>query len=271
MIWRCPNCQQPLIQPQTSQLRCAAGHCFDVARQGYANLLLANQKKSKAPGDNTEMVNARRRFLEAGHYQFLVDCIGQLIEGASLPKGAFADLGCGEGYYLHQLTAQRAKFESNAYGIDISKEAIKKAAAKYKQANFAVASSYNIPLLDNSANIAISIFAPFSVTEVIRILQNNGMFVRVSPAAEHLNELKARLYPTANKHETPEPLEGLHLEERVDTRQLIKLESSQQIQDLLSMTPFHWHGDQEEKSRLIADEFFQVTAHFHLDVMVKRT
>ncbi|WNO11584.1 putative RNA methyltransferase [Teredinibacter sp. KSP-S5-2] len=271
MIWRCPNCQKPLSQPQTSQLRCEAGHCFDVAKQGYANLLLANQKKSKAPGDNAEMVVARRRFLEAGHYQFLVDRIHQLIDGASLPEAAFADLGCGEGYYLNQLTAQRAKFESSAYGIDISKEAIKKAASKYKLANFAVASSYNIPLLDESVNIAMSIFAPFSSAEVIRILKNDGKFIRVSPAAEHLNELKARLYPAANQHDIPEPIEGLHLEQRDDIRQLIKLESSQQIQDLLSMTPFNWHGDQEEKSRLIEEEFFQATAHFHLDVMVKRT
>lgn len=45
-----------------------AGHRFDRARQGYLNLLPVQHKNSRDPGDNLAMVEARRDFLNAGHY-----------------------------------------------------------------------------------------------------------------------------------------------------------------------------------------------------------
>ncbi|MFC6671418.1 putative RNA methyltransferase [Marinobacterium aestuariivivens] len=63
----CPVCREPLAQ-QARQLRCAGGHSFDQARQGYWNLLLVQRKRSKDPGDNAPMVQARRDFLDQGHY-----------------------------------------------------------------------------------------------------------------------------------------------------------------------------------------------------------
>ena len=61
----CPVCGAALA-PQGAAWRCVQGHCFDVARQGYVNLLTVTQKHSRHPGDTREMVAARRAFLDAG-------------------------------------------------------------------------------------------------------------------------------------------------------------------------------------------------------------
>ena len=56
------------LEFQEKQLVCENGHVFDVARQGYVNLLPVQHKRSKHPGDSKEMVLARTRFLNLGNY-----------------------------------------------------------------------------------------------------------------------------------------------------------------------------------------------------------
>ena len=51
----CPICQLPLFCEGRS-LRCGRNHSFDVARQGYVNLLPVQQKRSLHPGDTREQV-----------------------------------------------------------------------------------------------------------------------------------------------------------------------------------------------------------------------
>ena len=41
----CPVCGAALA-PQGAAWRCVQGHCFDVARQGYVNLLTVTQKQN---------------------------------------------------------------------------------------------------------------------------------------------------------------------------------------------------------------------------------
>ena len=41
----CPVCGAAL-EPQGTAWRCAQGHCFDVARRGYVNLLTVTQKQN---------------------------------------------------------------------------------------------------------------------------------------------------------------------------------------------------------------------------------
>ena len=63
----CPLCGQTLATG-ASPWRCPNGHCFDVARQGYVNLLPVQQKHARHPGDTPAQVAARKRFLDAGFY-----------------------------------------------------------------------------------------------------------------------------------------------------------------------------------------------------------
>jgi len=68
----CPNCKSALHRSD-KVLICENGHSFDVAKEGYVNLLLANRKKSLNPGDNKIMMNAREAFLSIGFYDFLME------------------------------------------------------------------------------------------------------------------------------------------------------------------------------------------------------
>ncbi len=124
-------------------------HSFDVARQGYVNLLPVQKKKSKHPGDSQESILARQRFLQAGFYQPLQTCIAELIAKhftqplteqvteQKIQQRCWLDVGCGEGYYSQQI-AERLNLEQKVaettdtaskninplIAIDISKPAV---------------------------------------------------------------------------------------------------------------------------------------------------
>lgn len=99
MTFCCPLCHAPLAQTDKSYA-CPQGHRFDMAKEGYVNLLPVQHKRSRDPGDSAEMMQARRAFLDAGHYQPLRDAVAAKL-AALLPAGATSvlDIGCGEGYY----------------------------------------------------------------------------------------------------------------------------------------------------------------------------
>ncbi|MEV1074485.1 putative RNA methyltransferase [Micromonospora parva] len=68
---RCPVCGEPLAETTAGTaraLRCPRRHSFDIARQGYVNLLAG---RAPHAGDTAEMVAARADFLAAGHYDVI--------------------------------------------------------------------------------------------------------------------------------------------------------------------------------------------------------
>ncbi|KAB8190301.1 23S rRNA methyltransferase [Nonomuraea phyllanthi] len=72
----CPVCRAGFRLDATA-LRCARGHAFDVARQGYVSLLVGNKPPGTA--DSPQMVDARARFLDAGHYAPLQDAVAETV------------------------------------------------------------------------------------------------------------------------------------------------------------------------------------------------
>ena len=202
-MYQCPLCHLPLtlqqsqaLTPQPKSYTCANRHQFDCAKEGYVNLLPVQHKKSKDPGDNVEMMQARRQFLEAGHYQQLATAMLSML-AKQLPQTAtILDIGCGEGWYTQQLT----KLSSAVYGLDISKAAIRYAAKKYPHVHCCVASSYQLPFADASFDAILRIYAPSSAAEMQRILKPNGWLCTVTPAPQHLVELKAKVYRDVRLH-----------------------------------------------------------------------
>ena len=59
MCFCCPLCGGPLAR-QEHRAVCPQGHSFDVARQGYVNLLTVGRKHSRQPGDSPTQLAARR-------------------------------------------------------------------------------------------------------------------------------------------------------------------------------------------------------------------
>src|SRR5216683_808592 len=126
----CPTCGSAFelreIQPPASALRCASGHSFDIARQGYVNLLPGGAKPGTA--DTAEMVEARHAFLSAGHFAPLARLIGDLAVSAAPAAGCVLDAGVGTGYYLRAVLDRRPAPDSAGLAMDISARALRRAA-----------------------------------------------------------------------------------------------------------------------------------------------
>lgn len=266
MSWVCPGCKQPLMLNERTY-RCENGHCFDLAKQGYVNLLLAQNKSSLSPGDSAEMVEARRSFLGTGHYDHLVKALNDRV-GPESNINTLLDLGCGEGYYSGSIKhGLSSDFE--CYGIDISKEAIRRAAGKYKSMQFAVASAFDIPLGSKTVDAVLCVFAPLSAEEVERVLKPNGVLIRVTPGARHLNELKSCLYDQVNTHEAAEPPRGFLSAHTETISKKILLTDNQQVRSLLTMTPFYWASSSERKQQLLGEQNLEVQTEFVVEKFLK--
>lgn len=189
----CPICQETL-DSQHSTLRCPRGHAFDRAKEGYVNLLPAHAKRSKHPGDDKAMLQARRRFLNAGHYQPLMELLDQFDH-----RGNGLDLGCGDGWYSKGLGC-------NA-GVDISKDAIKMAAkaSKGSDIQWVVASSAHLPFAANQFDWVLSVFAPLYPEAVRAVTRPQARVLWVGPAPNHLNELQSLIYDAPQPHTTQAP------------------------------------------------------------------
>jgi 23S rRNA (guanine745-N1)-methyltransferase len=256
-IWQCPVCKA-LLAPQLGSWRCANNHSFDSAKEGYINLLLPQHKNSQAPGDSKEMISARRSFLSSGAYEPLAQKLSELIhhhivrnEANEAP--ALLDAGCGEAYYsgfIKRLWQGQGE-DLQVSGIDISKPAVQKAAKANPQAQYAVASTYNIPISDGSVQAVLQIFSPSSTKEVQRILASNGIWITVNPAQQHLFELKEYVYQTVQEHQIDEQVpEGFTLLESIRLTFKCELATKAQRESLLLMTPFYWRISDENKTRL---------------------
>lgn len=263
LLWVCPLCRQPL-QESRGSLRCCAGHCFDFAREGYVNLMPVNRKQSREPGDSQEMVAARRRVHEADLFRPLVDELVTALRLLLTPRATVLDLGCGEGYYSQGLL--RFLPETNLYGVDISKPAVRLAAKSCSGGQFAVASAFDVPLPSQSVGAVLSIFAPASADELRRLVQPEGLLVKVMPGPDHLWSLRERLYAAPRRHEpeTSAP-EGYQLIEQVNVRFEQAL-SQPLLQDLVAMTPYAHSGQRENKQALSALDALPVQADFLLHV-----
>ena len=184
MRYTCPVCGESL-EKRERQYACPNGHSFDIARQGYVNLLTVQQKHSLDPGDTRERVLSRRAFLDADIYAPIADALIAAAKkyGAS---GEILDVGCGEGYYCARLSHALGL---PLTGLDISKEAVRWAAGRYKDAGWLCATAAHIPVKDGSAGVLTSLFAVTLPEEFHRVLEENGLFLQVVLFPEKLGRL----------------------------------------------------------------------------------
>ncbi len=271
MAYQCPICQSELSETD-NRYQCKHNHQFDLAKEGYVNLVPANQKRSKNPGDNKDMMQARRRFLESGNYAPLAikvaEICQQFLNGSQY---RLLDIGCGEGYYTHQVQQGLSATEpkSVVYGLDISKVAVRYAAKRYPACLFSVASSHRLPFSNHSLDAILRIYAPCRAEELRRCTAEQGIVVTVTPAARHLYQLREKIYTQVRAHdETTEEMTGFELMHQEKLHYPMQLSGSQTL-DLLQMTPFAWKASEELKQSLQAADIFHCEADFMLRVYKK--
>jgi 23S rRNA (guanine745-N1)-methyltransferase len=228
-----------------------------VARQGYVNLLTVQQKHSLNPGDTREQVLSRREFLEAGFYAPIAETL--IAEAKNLGiTGQILDVGCGEGYYSAQLAAA---LNAELLGFDISKEAVRCAAGRHKNAQWLCASAAHLPLEDGCIGLVTSLFALTAAEEFSRVLRPDGAFIQVLAAEDHLLGLKGIIYPnlTHKEKQTVPNVPGFRLAESLPLRFTFTVEGPQ-VQNLLSMTPHVYRITKEGALRLQQTEILTDTA-----------
>lgn len=247
IIYKCPVCDKQLSKRDNSY-SCSEKHTYDIAKEGYVNLLLANQMRSKEPGDSKEMMIARSNFLNKGYFENLAGNLNNIIlshfEITQQNDYVVFDAGCGEGYYTDQIYKELAKKTGTprVWGMDISKEAIRFAAKRNKNIGFCVGSIFHLPILDKSVDCAVNIFAPFREEEFQRVLKQNGFIIKVTPGAKHLMGLKDALYdnPYENDDRIPE-ISMFEIVESINLKYEIHVDNSEDIVNMLKMTPYFWN------------------------------
>lgn len=262
--YTCPICQSPLALQQKT-FRCINMHAFDQAKEGYVNLLPVQHKHSKDPGDNKEMVSARRLFLESGFYQPLRDrLISLYVQHAKGFK--ILDAGCGEGYYTnaHYLDS------NEVYGVDIAKNAVKIAAKKYNNCHFSVASIAQLPFESGHFDWLYSVYAPIKTEEFSRLLNDAGFLLTVTPGPKHLWELKQLIYQTPNRHNVDkDQLEHFSLLSEENLNYQMTFESGNQALNLLAMTPFAFKSSDTLINTLTESKGFICQADFMIRLYQK--
>jgi 23S rRNA (guanine745-N1)-methyltransferase len=186
----CPvrQCGVPLERKE-KVLACTRGHSFDIARAGYCNLLQPQDKRSRLPGDSRQVVEARRRFLDAGHGEPLLQALLEEIDALSLPSGAAVlDVGCGEGTYLGGIARRR---DIEAHGVDLSTAAVDLAARRHPGPTWIVANADRfLPYAPGSFHLILSLDARLHPTEFRRVLTPEGRLLVAVPGPDDLIELR---------------------------------------------------------------------------------
>lgn len=278
----CPVCAATLAA-DAKGLRCARGHCFDRARAGYYDLLPVGHGRSKRCGDTREMLAARRRFLEGGHFAPIATALADLVAAKlthpperqatrsprqrgtrarphpALPGFAILDVGCGEGYYLGCLreapALQDVRQELCWIGVDRSTAALRLAARRHREIQFLVNDVHHrLCVADARVAVLLSVFAPRNAPEFARVLRSGGLLAVVIPDAWHLHELRASV-PLLAVH--PGKREALIHKLRahfvLSEERCLRYErafTSTDLADLLLMTPNRRHLCAREIARV---------------------
>lgn len=308
-LFVCPLCQSPM-QPAPDTWRCDGSlnpkqttHPFDVARQGYVNLLPVQQKKSKAPGDSQASIEARKRFLSAGHYEKLQTLIVQQMQELLTQKEVIAeqdktpinwlDIGCGEGYYTQAMTQLESGIIDTLIAADISKPALvelakvsKAAGNLWYQQNKAtsakttvvyplVTSAAHLPLRARSMNGISSIFSPILPTAFAEVLTDGGYLIIAKPDAGHLASMREALFDDVREHNSDKFLQELSPDFTLINTCRVSTEitlSVSDLTDLMTMTPYAYRAKSEKREALLAlveKQVFSTEARFVIYVLQK--
>ncbi len=254
-LLQCPVCQQPLYL--TQHYSCGKHH-FDRAKEGYVNLCIPPIR-----GDDALLVNARANFFQTNPYKPLMVKLQSMVASFS----TVLDVGCGTGAYLEFM--KRNDSTLTTIGCDGSKLAIKKAAKLDTQTLYMVANMNALPLLNESVDVILSVFAPYNSEEIQRVLKPNGQLIVVQPAPNHLFELKQVLYDIVKLNpDTTLTIPGLtgNLNEQLEFEMIL---NQDELQALFAMTPYVYTSSQQASMKLKALVSLNIKASFKISVFTK--
>ena len=175
-LLRCPVCGAALSRSCAS-LVCANGHTFDPSRKGYVNFA-----PNAAPSHyDRALFEARRRILEAGFYDAVIDAIRTAM---SKDPEVVLDAGCGDGTFTKRLQGK------TTVGIDLSKDAVRLAASGGGPVLWMVGDLTRLPVQNACADVVLNLFSPAHYAEFTRVLKPDGMLLKLVPQEKYLQEIR---------------------------------------------------------------------------------
>lgn len=263
----CPVCNAPFMH-DGKIYRCENGHCFDISKYKTVNLLVKQTSSAKRHGDDKLMLDARRDFLNTGAYRPFADEICKAaVKYCDVTSPVFCDVGCGEGYYTEIIdSGLKADGKSPiTCGIDISKDALRYAKRRVPSGEFAAASAYKLPVSDESCDIIVNIFAPYSAAEFYRSIKPGGVVIRAFARKNHLIGLKKAIYDDVRNEDVDDiSLEGFGIIGQSELEYEITLESRKEISDLFKMTPYYYKTSKEGQKKALELEKLITQVHFSI-------
>ncbi|OPJ62387.1 putative RNA methyltransferase [Clostridium oryzae] len=266
-LLRCPVCGKQILEVDNKTLHCFKGHCFDVSKKGYINLLNSTVKKEYSK----ELFEARNYICSIGFYrklqEELVSLILHYIEKTDSQNIKIMDVGCGEGSHLKYIIDKLRLTDTKkvtGIGIDISKAGISVASREYKDILWCVADLAKGPFNKKSLAVILNILSPANYKEFKRLLIDDGIVIKVVPAENYLKELRENFYSDTKKAEysnykiverLKENLEILYHENLTYSVEM----SKQDLEKLISMTPLSWTADNEKIIKFLQKDIKAIT------------
>ena len=260
----CPVCGKDLKESEKF-FTCPDSHLFDKAKKGYVNLLLG--RDGSLHGDSKTMALSRFEVMESGLYEPLKDGIVSALKKLLNEPETILDCGCGECYYT---SAVAEAFENTeVLGTDISKDILAVANRRSKLIKRAVASSFSLPLKDESVDALLNIFSPFVLDEFLRVLKPEGLLLMVIPLENHLWEMKEAIYEKPYKNEPKSTeLDGFKLEQEKEINYMREVRNPL-LTRLFEMTPYYIKTSKEDMEKLKKIETLLLSFSFKILIYKK--
>lgn len=271
-IFRCTICKSPMEIKDHNSLICSNGHCFDIARKGYVNLI----NRSNDQVYDQDLYEARRKIYHSGCYDPLTKELIDLIEAhQSLSNQNYiVDAGCGEGYYLNQISKDK-KFHGpwSFVGIDLSKEGIHIATKENNDILWCISDLANLPLKSDKIDVILNILSPANYEEFTRVLKADGIVMKVIPESQYLKEIRTLLgdrikrdhYSNENVMKVFQSHLNLIAEKKLSYQWDMK---ESDLRDLIKMTPMTSRLTTEEIESLAVKNISSIT--IDLKILVGR-
>lgn len=249
----CPHCAQPVTISEEGRVSCSSNHSFDVAKQGYVNMLTHAVQSMYTK----ELFTSRKQVLESGLYDEVQRALASTITSGAV----VLDTGCGEGTHLTRICQQAKAF---GIGIDLAKEGIIEAARHYKDEAWIVGDLAKSPFRAETFDAIFNILSPANYDEFKRLLKQGGRVVKVVPAENYLVELRQQLFADSEKESYSNAQTVARFQEafthvteqRVTTTMALP---PALVPHLLKMTPMGWHRDEAQQLTL---------THITIDVVI---
>lgn len=246
-LFACPLCQQTMHVYEQGRLVCSSNHSFDIAKQGYVNMLThgSTSKYSK------DLFESRKAVIDSGIYDVLEAKIVELIA----PANTVLDTGCGEGSHLARIMSEKKK--GIGIGIDIAKEGILAATRHFPQQIWCVGDLAKSPFSQGSFDAILNILSPANYEEFKRLLAPNGCIVKVVPQSGYLQELRAQLYADSSKETYSNEQIVARFQDSFGEVSIERVTytlplAEELVPALLEMTPMGWH--KKEDTDIILNE-----------------